>query len=118
MTISSRRGYTLVEIMIVVAIIAIALSIAIPNYLTITKVSKCTVCINNLKKISAALEQYVLENNLDVGDKLSSQQEDDVYSDYLRGGKPTCPSGGSYVIETIGSNPPARCTKEDDGHTL
>lgn len=115
---SSHSGFTLVEIMIVVAIIAIALSIAIPNYLTIARVSKKTVCINNIKKILAAVDQYVMEHNMDAGTKLNSQQEDDIYDNYLRGGKPVCPSGGEYTIETIGSNPQVRCTKEDEGHTL
>jgi len=115
---STRSGFTLVEIMIVVAIIAITLSIAVPNYLTINKISKKTVCINNLKKILAAVEQYCMEHNMDAGTRLGSQQEDDIYANYLKDGEPACPSGGEYIIETIGSNPQVRCTKEDDGHVL
>ena len=115
---SSQSDFTLVEIMIVVAIIAITLSIAIPSYLAVTRVTRKTVCINNLKKILAAVEQYAIENNMDSGTKLNSQQEDDIYTNYLKSGKPMCPSGGEYIIETIGSNPQVRCTKEDEGHTL
>jgi len=115
---SPRSGFTLVEIMIVVAIIAITLSIAVPNYLTISKISKRTVCVNNLKKILAAVEQYCIEHNMDVGTRLGSQQKDDIYANYLKDGEPVCPSGGEYIIETIGSNPQVRCTKEDDGHLL
>jgi len=114
----SRKGFTLVEIMIVVAIIAIALSIAVPNYFTVSRSAKKTVCISNLKKIAAAVDQYVIEHNIDSGARLNSQQEDDIYANYLRGGVPTCPSGGEYIIETIGSNPQVRCTKEENGHTL
>lgn len=108
----------MVEIMIVVAIVAIALSIAVPNYLTVSRISKKTVCVNNLKKISAAVEEYVIENNMGAGDRLNSQQEAEVYANYLRGGAPKCPSGGDYIIEPIGSNPPVSCTKEEEGHTL
>lgn len=104
--------------MIVVAVIAITLSIVIPNYLTISQTSKRAVCISNLKKIAYAVDQYVLENNIDTGVRLSSQQEDEIYTNYLRGGVPTCPAGGDYIIETVGSNPQARCTKETEGHTL
>jgi prepilin-type N-terminal cleavage/methylation domain-containing protein len=118
MRVSSRKAFTLVEIMIVVAIIAIALSIAIPNYLTVSSVSKRTVCINNLKKICGAVEQFVIENNVDTGDKLTSQQEDEIYSKYIRGGMPACPTGGEYIIEPIGSSPQVRCTNEDEGHSL
>jgi|GEM_PF-1564499 len=118
MSIFSRKAFTLVEIMIVVAIIAIALSIAIPNYLTISSTSKRTVCISNLKKIAYAVEQYVIENNLKPGDTMNSQQVDEVCTNYLRGGMPVCPSDGEYIIESVGSNPPVRCTKENDGHEL
>ncbi|MDP3790196.1 MAG: prepilin-type N-terminal cleavage/methylation domain-containing protein [Candidatus Omnitrophota bacterium] len=118
MTIPSRGGFTLVEIMIVVAIVAIALSIAVPNYLTVSKVSRKTVCINNIKKIQAAVDEYAMERNIDSGIGLTPQQEEDIYANYLRGGEPTCPSGGEYIIETIGSNPQVRCTREDEGHIL
>lgn len=114
----TRSGFTLVEIMIVVAIIAIAISIAVPNYFTINKISKRTVCVNNLKKILAAVEQYCMEHNVDAGTKLSSGQEDDIYNNYLRNGKPVCPSGGEYTIEAIGSNPQVSCSNEDDDHVL
>ena len=57
MPIRGRKGYTLVEIMIVVAVIAILMSVAIPNYLTSGKVSSKNVCILNLRQIDGAMEQ-------------------------------------------------------------
>ena len=114
----TRKGFSLIEIMIVVAIIAIALSIAIPNYFRMSEISKRTVCINNLRKITAAVEQWAIDNNIASGANIGSQQEDDIYNNYLRGGKPKCPSGGDYVMNPVGANPQVQCTDEQEGHKL
>ena len=113
-----RNGFTLVEIMIVVAIIAVILSIAIPNLFRANSVSKCTACKNNLAKITAAVEQWALDNSISNGTNISSQQENDIYNNYLRGGKPKCPSGGDYVLNPVGANPQVQCTDEAEGHKL
>ena len=118
MFIFNRKGFSLIEIMIVVAIIAIALSIAIPNFFRMTTISKKTVCINNLRKITAAVEQWAIDNNMPSGTTINEQQEDEIYNNYLRGGKPTCPSGGQYVINSVGANPQVQCTDEDEGHKI
>ena len=113
-----RKGFALIEIMIVVAIIVIIFSIVIPSYNAVTQTSRRAVCINNLKKIMAAVDQYAIENNIDTGTQLNSNQEDELYTGYIRAGVPGCPSGGSYIIEPIGSRPQVRCTKEGLGHVV
>ena len=115
-----RSGFTLVEIMIVVAVIVIVLSIAIPNYFRMTVVSKRTVCINNLRKITAAVEQWAIDNNIPSGTNIDpeSQRENDIYTNYITGSRPKCPSGGEYVINPVGSNPQVQCTDEEEGHKL
>jgi len=118
MNIFYRSGYSLAEIVIVVAILAILTSIALPNYLSSGKISAKNVCINNLKQIDGAVERWALDNNILTGTVLSSGQEDEIYS-YIDGGKPKCPSGGEYTICAVGSNPQARCGREnDEGHKL
>jgi prepilin-type N-terminal cleavage/methylation domain-containing protein len=57
---TKRNGFTLVEIMIVVAIIGILAAVAIPNYLRNRKISHCTTCITNLKELESAREQVLL----------------------------------------------------------
>jgi len=118
MNLFTRKGFTIIEIMIVCAIIAIALAIAIPNYFHMTDVSKRTVCINNLRKITSAVEQYAIDNNIPGGASLSSQQEADLYASYLHGGKPICPGGGDYTINAVGVNPQVQCSKESEGHSI
>jgi len=118
MNIISSKGFTLIEIMIVVAIIAIVVAIAMPNLFHMSDVSKRTVCINNLRKITAAVDQWAIDNNATSGTSLTSQQEDELYSDYLHSGKPKCPSGGTYTINPIGSNPQVTCSNEEEGHKL
>ena len=55
-----KKGFTLVEIMIVVAIIAILAAVAIPNFLRYRKSSQATACISNLKQIQTAKEQVLM----------------------------------------------------------
>src|SRR5712671_5902688 len=58
-----RGGFTLVEIMIVVAIIALLAAIAVPGFLRARKRSQAAKVINDLRLIDAAVDQYAIENN-------------------------------------------------------
>jgi len=62
----SKKGFTLVEIMIVVAIIGLLAAIAIPNFIKSRNRSRDAVCVNNMKQIASALEQVCMENDLDA----------------------------------------------------
>ena len=59
-----KKGFTLVEIMIVVAIIGLLAAIAIPSFMRARTTSQKNACINNLRQIEAGKDQYALENGL------------------------------------------------------
>src|SRR5256885_2893378 len=61
---SKKAGFTLVEIMIVVAIIGLLAAIAIPNFVRARTTSQQNACINNLRQLDGAVQQYALENKL------------------------------------------------------
>jgi prepilin-type N-terminal cleavage/methylation domain-containing protein len=110
-----KSGFTLVEIMIVVAIIGLLAAIAIPNFVKARTTAQRNACIANLKQIDGANQQWALENK-----KTDSDTVDAAGSvTYLKGGvAPTCPAGGSYTIAVTVSNPPTCNLGATLGHSL
>ena len=67
---NNRGGFTLVEIMIVVAIIALLAAIAVPNFLRARKRSQATRCLEDLRIIDSGQDQYAIENNKTTGNPI------------------------------------------------
>ena len=92
---SRKSGFTLVEIMIVVAIIGLLAAIAIPNFIKARTTAQMNACINNLRQIDAAKQQWALENN----QAASATPGDSDIQPYLGRGAggtlPVCPAAGS-----------------------
>lgn len=104
----NRGGFTLVEIMIVVAIIALLAAIAVPNFLRARKRSQATRILEDLRLIDAAIDQYAIETNkpgnatvnwddiklyLKTGSKLYNSNGKDLFNNQF--------NSGAYKVDEI-----------------
>jgi prepilin-type N-terminal cleavage/methylation domain-containing protein len=104
---SRNAGFTLVEIMIVVAIIGLLAAIAIPNFVKARTTSQMNACINNLRQIDGGIQQWALETKAAATAAVATT---DV-TPYLKSA-PVCPSAGtggafatSYTLTTVAAPP-------------
>ena len=108
-----QHGFTLVEIMIVVAIIGLLAAIAVPNFVRARSKAQQNACINNLRQIEGAKAQWALENKKVDTDTITTT---DV-TPYLKGSvMPECPAAGTYSVTTVSAT--SACTLSTAGHTL
>jgi len=106
-----RKAFTLVEIMIVVAIVGLLTALAIPNLLRARARSQATTCINNLRQIDTAIQQFAIEAGKHLGDTIN--WPDDL-TPYIKlnsqGSIPPCPANGTYTVGIVGTNPSVTCS--------
>jgi len=99
-------GFTLLEITIVTAIISLLATLAIPNFIRARASSQATSCINNLRQIDSAAQQFAMEQHKRNGQQLDYPTD---LTPYVRlnsdGSIPPCPAGGNYTCDVIGTPP-------------
>lgn len=109
-----KEGFTLVEIMIVVAIVGLLVAIAVPNFVRARRNARDRICQNNLRLIKHALEQYQIDESLDDGTAVSG-----VYNTIITGAsdayiedEPLCPINDvAYTVTNVDADP--TCTNRD-----
>ena len=94
-----RGGFTLVEIMIVVAIIALLAAIAVPGFLRARKRSQASRIINDLRLIDSAVDQYAIENNKMTGDVVATN----AWTAYLKSDTSLYSTGKDLFSHDYGS---------------
>src|SRR5213595_2478707 len=102
----AQKGFTLVEIMIVVAIIALLSAIAVPGFLRARKRSQSSRILNDLRMIDSAVDQYAIETNRRTGDTVAVAD----WTNYVKKGSLLSLNGSSilgtaYGAQTVDSIP-------------
>jgi prepilin-type N-terminal cleavage/methylation domain-containing protein len=106
-------GFTLVEIMIVVAIIGLLAAIAIPSFVKARNTSQQNACINDLRQIDSAKEQCAMANNWANTEDCDVAATKLLVLDYIKNA-PSCPASGTYTFGLLSAAP----TCSIAGHAL
>ena len=91
---NDRGGFTLVEIMIVVAIIGLLAAIAVPSFIRARRRSQGTTVLNECRQVDGAIDQWALENNKTSGDTVTWTD----ITPYLKAGTRLANSGGTDLL--------------------
>jgi prepilin-type N-terminal cleavage/methylation domain-containing protein len=119
---TSKKGFTLIEIMIVVAIIGLLAAIAIPNFVHARSTSQQNACINNLRQIDGAKQEWALETKQTVGATPVGSDIQPYMGRGTTGTLPSCPLdsanafSSSYTLNDIGTAP--QCQISSSNHVL
>jgi prepilin-type N-terminal cleavage/methylation domain-containing protein len=106
-----KAGFTLVEIMIVVAIIGLLAAIAIPNFVKARATSQANACINNMRQIDAAVSQWALEQHKTTTATASFPSDLTPYIKLNSASSvPPCPAQGTYTVSSVGAIPVVTCS--------
>jgi len=114
-----KKGFSLIELMIVIAIIGIVISIAVPAFIRARRVSQARACQANLRNIAGGVSQWALENQADDVSQVSWDEllePPSGISDPYLNSRPSCPAGGEYILPDNDTS--LACTSGIVGHNL
>jgi Tfp pilus assembly protein PilE len=99
---NSSQGYASSTLLAPVAVVGLLSAIAIPNFVKARATSQQNACINNLRQIDAAKNEWMLEKGKKTGDMPTA---DDIRVYLIHNQLPACPAGGTYTIGAVGESP-------------
>jgi prepilin-type N-terminal cleavage/methylation domain-containing protein len=109
---NKKSGFSLLEIMIVVTIIGFLAGLAVPAFMKARAATQKGRCIDNMRQMAGAKEQWAVENFGNNGDTIP----DGVLEPFFKRGMPACPAGGVYEVNVVGDDP--TCNLSTLGHTI
>jgi prepilin-type N-terminal cleavage/methylation domain-containing protein len=108
-----RSGFTLLEIMVVVAIFSVIMSIGFPNFIRARTSARTRACVKQIRTLQAAKEQYAMLKRLPQGSAVSMG---DLVAQELISSGPICPDGFPYTVGLVGED--VVCTSGLPGHMI
>jgi prepilin-type N-terminal cleavage/methylation domain-containing protein len=109
----TRPGFSLVEIMVTIAIVSVLFSLAFPNYVRARASARVRGCVKQIRNLQAAKDQYAMIHKLNGGAAISFA---DLVAEELINDEPTCPDGFPYTLGTLGED--VVCTSGLPGHEI
>ena len=118
---SRKAGFTLIEIMVVGAVIGLLAAIAISNFVRARSTSQMNICINSLRQIDAAKQQWALQNNIVATDSPAASDIEPFFGHGSSGSLTSvyCPLdpaktfATSYTINACGTAPACKIMGAD-----
>lgn len=98
----AKKGFTLVEIMVVVLIIGILLAVAVPQWVSARERTRIRACLRNLTEIDNAKSRWAMENSLPG---TATPTSADLTTNFIKSQFPVCPGGGTYTINNVDTEP-------------
>jgi hypothetical protein len=102
--------------LVIIALLFLAVKLTMPNFIRNHRIDPRVVCINNLRLIDSAKMQFELEAKVKPGDVVTMEMIERYLRRQLDSKKPTCPIGGTYIVNPIGVFP--ICSLVEQGHRL
>lgn len=102
----SKPAFGKLEIIVIVCLVAFIAWLAIPNFIKARATSADGACINRLREIGAAANQFALEHHKAIGDAINFPDDLTPYIKLTHEGKiRPCPQGGTYHMDKVGDRP-------------